>query len=256
MEDILQSLTELGLTTLQARIIYALQKVDKSTVKSISKDLDIHRQQIYPSLTALGKMGLIEKHLGRPNRYSSLELEDIFTVLLEQKSKWIADMKQKTSEFTKEFNKKMQELKNDEYSFTLVTGKAQFKHALNEWSQQAQTIDMVIKFDALSKHLETELETHKTKYRKDVKWRIVTDALPKNSMVVKAIAKGQKIRFSKLTIPVEIAVYNKCRAHLAIFSDRNNVYKTDVDCLTSNHPCFVAMLQSYFDTLWKTATPP
>ncbi|PVX24097.1 MAG: hypothetical protein CW691_08585 [Candidatus Bathyarchaeum sp.] len=255
MEEIIQSLTDLGLTSLQARVLYNLQKLDNSTVKSISKASDVHRQQIYPVLTELQKMGFIQKQLGRPNKYKSLALDHIFTVLLENKAKWMADIKQKTSELTKKINTERKESDNDEYSFRLINGKAQFKHELRDWSQNAHTIDMVIKFDALSKHLETELEANKIKHRDDVKYRLITDAAPENSLVTKCNKKGYKIKFSTFNIPVEIAVFNNSRAHLAIFSSRDNVYSTDVACLTSNHPCFVAMLQSYFETLWKAAKP-
>jgi len=254
MEEIQKSLVELGLTTLQARILILLQKIENASVKNISKELNVHRQQIYPTLTALDKMGFLERKLGRPNRYISLSLKEIFKLLLEDKTKWITDIKQKTSELTQKFDQKKKS-SDDEYSFKLISGKAHFGRESRQWLQESQKVDMVIIFDALSKYLGEELEIDKVKYRKNMKFRIVTCANPDNEAVKRSQSRGTEVRFIKSDIPVEVAVFDKSRAHLCIFSNRNNVHTAEIACLTSNHPCFVAMIQNYFDVLWNIAKP-
>lgn len=253
MEECIQTLIELGLTKLQATVLFTLQKFDFATVKDISQSAGIHRQQIYPVLTELQKMGLVEKRIGMPNRYKASSLDQIFTVLLERKADWMSEMKKKTAELTEKLKAtSIGAIEQKDYTFTLITGKERFKNALYDWGQSTQTIDFVLKFDRLSYHLAQEFEIHKIKYRENVKVRIVTDSLPKNVSIGRS-NKMPRIRFLNFKVPVEIAVYDNRRGHLAIFSNRDDIYRTDVAALTSNHPCFVEMLRSYFETLWEMA---
>lgn len=116
----------------------------------------------------------------------------------------------------------------------------------------AQTIDEVIKLDRFSTQIGERLKTNNIKFREGVKVRLVTCVQPRNVPI--AVKKNKmEVRYVPFETPVDIAIYNGNRAHLAIFSNRENILQTEVGALTSNHPCFVQMLQNYFDVLWKSA---
>jgi sugar-specific transcriptional regulator TrmB len=253
MEEISQTLTELGLTKSQASIIFALQNLKKASVKTLEKATGIHRQQIYPSLLSLQETGLIEKILGTPSYYRTLRLNQVLNILFERNKKRLSDLEKKTQELTLEINAcaKASEGKQDDYDFTLITGIERFSRSLTDWVREAKTIDYVLKFDRFSYQIAERLITSEYRHRKDVKVRIVTGAKPEDVKI--SGPPGAVVRFTRIDTPVDVAIYNHNRAHIALYSDRENVAQTTVSALTSNHPCYVSMIQSYFDALWNTA---
>jgi DNA-binding MarR family transcriptional regulator len=66
LEDLQQVFEELGLTPKQAVILLFLSKLDLASVKEISKSARVHRQEVYPALLELQKLGLVEKKIGLP----------------------------------------------------------------------------------------------------------------------------------------------------------------------------------------------
>ncbi|MCW4019106.1 MAG: hypothetical protein NWF00_10590 [Candidatus Bathyarchaeota archaeon] len=253
MEDVVKALIELGLTELEAKILVALQKHNNTTAKDLSVTLDVHRQQIYPALNELHKAGLVTERLGRPSQFKTLPIDQIFAILLDRKSKWVSEMEKKTAEITKNFSAILRESSEKvDYAFELITGKERVKSALYEWEQSARTTDSVLKFDPLMRHITEELEVKGIRHRKNIETRIVTDA---TEAAIKSwpTRRNQKIKFVSYRIPVEMVIYNKERAHMAVYPDRNISAAMEVAVLTSNHPCFVGMLQNYFDVLWEAA---
>lgn len=255
MEDTVKTLVELGLTELEARIIVVLQKRNGSTVKDVSVPLNIHRQQIYPALTELQKAGLVTEQLGRPSKFKTLPIEQIFAIMLGRKSKWISEMEKKTAEIARNFSDSLREpYKKVEYKFELITGEERVSSALFEWQECARTMDIVIKLDLLTHRVTEELKTDKIRSRKDLKMRIVTDATESDARRARVLPtlRNQEIRFVSHHFPVEMVVYNGERAHMAVYPSRNSQAVKEVAVLTSNHPCFVGMLQNYFDILWES----
>jgi sugar-specific transcriptional regulator TrmB len=254
MEEISKTLTDLGLTAIQTKIILALNKFNYATVKDIAKAGEIHRQEIYPVLRELQSLGLVERKIGLPNEYKAVPLAQLLKILLERKTSWMSEVQKKTANLIQkniEANLK-ENTKQEDYDFTLITGVERFSQALSYWAKNAQTIDDVLIFDRFSYQIGEQLKTANFKYKENVKIRIVTSADPESVNILDIKNRNVEVRFTSFETPVEIAIYNGNRAHLAIFSNRNNILKTEVAALTSNHPCYVKMLQNYFDILWNT----
>ena len=256
MEEIAKTFIDLGLTAIQTKVLLSLERFDYASVKDISKASEIQRQEIYPVLFELQKLGFVEKKMGTPNQYKTASLNQILNILLERKANWIAEMQKKTSELVQKANAEMKlntYTKQEDYDFTLITGVERFSQALFDWTKNAQTLDEVLIFDRFSYQIAERLKTADFVYKKNIKFRIVTSALPENVNTSELENTNVEIRFTKFETPVEIAIYNGNRAHLAIFSNRGNIFETEVAALTSNHPCYVKMLQNYFDLLWSNA---
>jgi sugar-specific transcriptional regulator TrmB len=253
MEEVIDVLTDLGLTKKQAEVLVALNKSHYATVKDISKVADVHRQEIYPILMELQKIGLIEKRIGMPNQYKAGSLSETLKILLERKNKWLSEVEKKTLEIMKfDFMKK--ETIEHEKDFTFITGMERCGRALSNWIADAQTIDEILVGDPFSFQIAEHVKMSEAKFRKDVRVRIATcgslEPLYKHFKSKNAII--QSIPFP---VPVDIAIYNGNRAHIAVFSNRVSPMDSDMSILTSNHPCYVQMLQNYFDVLWKTLKP-
>jgi sugar-specific transcriptional regulator TrmB len=257
MEKITQTLTDLGLTEIQAQVLLALRIFDYAAAKDLAKTTQIHRQEIYPVLIELQNLSLIERKIGIPNKYKTMPLSKILDILLERKTKWMSEVQKTTTELIQKANIET-ELKasnqQEDYDFTLITGVERFGQALHAWITTAQTIDEVIRFDRFSYQIAERLKVANLKHGEDAKIRLVTCAHPGSVHIRGIKKKNLEIRYVPFETPVDIAIYNGKRAHLAIFSNRNNILQTEVGALTSNNPCFVQMLQNYFDVLWNNAT--
>jgi sugar-specific transcriptional regulator TrmB len=255
LEEIAQTLTDLGLTAIQTKILLALHRFDYATVKDIAKTAGIHRQEIYPVLSELQKIGLVERRIGIPNQYKTIPLDRMLTVLLARKTNWMSELQKKTTELIQKAHVEMESracAEQEDYDFTLITGVERFSQALCEWTKNAQTIDEVLIFDRFSYQIAERLITPNFRCKENVKIRIVTSARPEDVHLSGLEKTKLEIRFAPFETPVEIAIYNGNRAHLAIFSSRDNILQTEVAALTSNNPCYVKMLQNYFEVLWRS----
>ena len=74
-EDCINSLMELGLTLVQAKIYLTLTKLDNATIKAISKNSNLARQDIYRIIPSLQKLGLVEKIIDKPTKYKATPIK-------------------------------------------------------------------------------------------------------------------------------------------------------------------------------------
>ncbi|MEX2723761.1 MAG: helix-turn-helix domain-containing protein [Candidatus Freyarchaeota archaeon] len=65
--EYIQTLTDLGLTFLQAKTYLNLAKLGKANVQTIAKASNVARQDIYRIMPSLQKLGLAEKNHSQTN---------------------------------------------------------------------------------------------------------------------------------------------------------------------------------------------
>ena len=80
-------LTHLGLTTNQAKVYLALVQLGQaSSAKSISKVSNVSREQVYTILPKLQRIGFVKKILSTPTRYEAVPVEDVFSILFDERT--------------------------------------------------------------------------------------------------------------------------------------------------------------------------
>jgi len=83
-EDAIQGLKRLGLTTYEARVFIALQKLGKGTASEVSEVADVPRSQVYGAADGLEERGLVETRQSTPTVYRPVPLEQARRQLLDQ----------------------------------------------------------------------------------------------------------------------------------------------------------------------------
>ena len=83
-EDAISGLKRLGLTTYEARVFLALQKLQRATASEISEVADVPRSQVYGAAEALEDRGLVETQQSTPTVYRPMPLDRARTRLLDQ----------------------------------------------------------------------------------------------------------------------------------------------------------------------------
>ena len=95
-EDISCALIDLGLLEMQIRIFLATTSLDCPAVKDIARASETYRQEVYPALSELQSLGLVEKRIGIPNQYKAVSVSQALDILLMKKKSWIEEVQEKT----------------------------------------------------------------------------------------------------------------------------------------------------------------
>ena len=82
--DAVNTLTRFGLTTYEARVFLALQKLGSGTASDVADVTDVPRSQVYGAADQLGERGLVEHLQTRPTVYEPVDIDTAETRLLEQ----------------------------------------------------------------------------------------------------------------------------------------------------------------------------
>ncbi|MFC7058925.1 TrmB family transcriptional regulator [Halovenus salina] len=82
--EAISGLKQLGLTTYEARVFIALQKLGTGTASEISSVVDVPRSQVYGASEGLEERGLVETQQSTPTAYRPVRLEQARRLLLDQ----------------------------------------------------------------------------------------------------------------------------------------------------------------------------
>lgn len=82
--EAITGLKQLGLTTYEARVFVALQKLGTGTASEISSVVDVPRSQVYGAAEELEDRGLVETQQSTPTAYRPVRLEQARRLLLDQ----------------------------------------------------------------------------------------------------------------------------------------------------------------------------
>lgn len=87
-QDLVVKLTNFGFTANQAKVYLSIVQSGRTRVERISKNTQLHRQDIYKLLPKLEKMGLIVKSIEKPFTVEAIPIEDgLGTVISKEKEK-------------------------------------------------------------------------------------------------------------------------------------------------------------------------
>lgn len=76
-EEALAALQRLGLTSYEARVYVALEKLQSATASEIANVSDVPRSQVYQTATELEERGFIEMQQANPTRYRVVPVDEV-----------------------------------------------------------------------------------------------------------------------------------------------------------------------------------
>jgi sugar-specific transcriptional regulator TrmB len=82
--DAVSSLERLGLTTYEAKVFIALQKLGSGTAREVSRVADVPRSQVYSVTESLEDRGLVEVQQSSPMQYRPVSIEEARRTLRER----------------------------------------------------------------------------------------------------------------------------------------------------------------------------
>jgi len=255
-EDV-EALTSLGLTVLQAKVYLTLVKSGIATIRIISKTSGVARQDLYRITSELQKLGLVEKVITAPTKFKAIELTEGVSILLQRMHKKENAARKKILKLVQRYRDKSAkaQLQKEESQFILVPEKEVIHKTRRNIENTQKSLDVITTFNRFKPGIFNFDEVDKKALERGVKLRFITNK-PEDEIslteIVKAVTKNPLFEIRYITTPplAAIAIYDKKNAIIAI-SATGAI--NEVPILMSNNPSLLAVVQSYFDTMWKTA---
>jgi len=137
-EDV-QILTDIGFTQTQAKLYLTLLKLGQANGNSIAKNSEIPRQVVYRTLDELQKLGLVQKEIGRPNKFTATPIKHGLNIIMTQRRKQYNEIRQKAKGFLQQMqNYNRIKDKDQNYKFSVLEGRERILQIFKEYHKNAQ----------------------------------------------------------------------------------------------------------------------
>ena len=184
-DEVIKTLTQLGLTSRQAKVYFFLAKLGTAKVSTISKVSKVPRQHVYEVMSTLKQLGLVREIVSSPIKFQSIPFREGLSSLLQNRIVETNDLATNTEKllqnFTTEYSKERIQ-QREKYRFVLVPEKKAVNRQIVDNIENAQmSIEVVCTW---KRYFEAECnysEAYKKVLKKGVKILQVTE-LPRDKL--------------------------------------------------------------------------
>jgi sugar-specific transcriptional regulator TrmB len=258
LEESIEALTGLGLTLLQSKVFSALARSGYATINEISEISKVPRQDIYRVVSELEQLGVVEKTISRPVKFSIIDIEAAFSILIDRKKEEYLKVERIKQDLLKRLIIQKQTAldQKDIDKFVLLQGRNALSRAtIENLKKTTKTFDFATTQARLLQALQNMHQVFEEKLEEDVVSRIIIEK-PADQKVFSY--NGGKIlnhpnfmlRYSQRPLNALVAIYDKKAALAPIHED--GTWLKDPSVYTTNH-VFLAMFQGYFNKEWESA---
>ena len=254
-DSYVQTLQAFGLSLVQAKTYLTLLKLEETDIKTIAKNLNVARQEIYRTMPLLEKLGLTQKIIGKPITYIATPLRDTLSILLEKQQKKVADLLTKQNWLINNFNmdkgsgKKVYE---DDAQF-MITSEMTLFSKLDEklLAKSQESIDIIVPFVS-HKFSRYWLQLNDAIARKiSLKVRLITENEEQMKMLPRKLleAPNFKLKYAKDHFQFGVTIFDRKETMIAISEN-------GLPSLWSNNQNIVSLVNNNFNLMWRRATAP
>jgi sugar-specific transcriptional regulator TrmB len=254
--EMVETLTQLGLTLNQARAYLTLSIIGPSGAKTLSGASKITRQDIYRVMLSMEQTGIIEKVLGKPTVYRAIPIEQAALIMLGRRNAELKQLHTKTQRLVHSLENHSAEKgkQSVEKQFVIIPGKEVIIQRLGDALQKIKrSLDVVTSRERLSPALLEFRKRYEEALDRGVTIRIAAEKsfLPKTTVeVIQKLMKktGFEVRFFAYPPEAVISIFDGAEASVTVRGVANT---PKASALWSNEASFVAMAQSYFTSKWN-----
>lgn len=249
-------LTDLGLTSCQAKVYLCLCHSGSLDAKTISKHTSIARQDIYRITTNLETLGLIETIIFRPTLFRALPIEKGVKFLLNRKQKELNETETKTKTLLKNFEEhNTTTLIAEKQKFVFVSGKEALIDKITESTKNTQnTIDSVNSYERLS-NIFIFSEALEKAWSRGVKCRFIMNKPEQDAAAKKVLdflTKHPNCQVKFIPRAPETVMTLHDQKEIFLFTNPN-ARMAESPALWSNNPSLISGMRDYFTIQWITA---
>lgn len=253
-EECINSLMELGLTLVQAKIYLTLSKLENATIKAISKNSNLARQDIYRIMPSLQKLGLVEKIIDKPTKFKATPIKIGFSTLLQQRILHDSELQKKTAKLLKSMHEdNIKKEPTDEEPQFIITSEMSllFKKLMKSTQECKISIDSLGNWASFEGVVSSGFKDFRKALERGVKIRSITEK-PADEKIFNRCIKtlrnnpSYELRFISAPAPSTMVIIDKKELNISI---SNNA----VCSLWSNNPAIVGLAINNFEDIWHKA---
>jgi sugar-specific transcriptional regulator TrmB len=257
-DETVETLVNLGLTVLQARVYIALSRLGTQTGRATAKAARVAPQDVYRVLSELQEKGLIEKIISKPNQYRSAPVIQGLSMLLHDRNQQTYKLKKAVSKICKNLEIKDYQDNNDvTKEFALLPAQERaINRDVNLFETVQTSLELVNNFQesmALHEyHFKREIKALKT----GVKIREILSVnnsriRPSNDFLkLVAMKPAYRVRYIYSPEPAKLIIKDSKEV---LVSTKGSVNALQQPVLWSSNNVLVQIIQQWFDNMWKNS---
>jgi len=267
-EKVFKTLTNLGLSKLEARVYIYLAKRNPQKARDIVKALKLIKQQIYPTLRRLQSKGMVTSTLERPARFSAVPFEKMLDLCMKAKMEEAQRIQQNRDELISDWQAiKIREKRDATPRFTVIEGRNYIYSRIQQMIQETKnqlsiitTVSGLVRADQFGV-IDTAFR-HPLKSK--IKFRFLIELSEQNITAIKNLLKNsqtQTFHFEgrtpdlgqRLTNRIIIKDENEAMFFIDTGEDLH-VTEQEGTCLWTNSKTLVQAFTALFEDLWHNST--
>ncbi len=265
-ENILNTLTELGLKKSEARIYFFLAKKGPKNAREISTALHLTRQQVYPVLRKLQNKAIATATLNRPTNFSVVPFEKLLEIIANAKMEEAKIIQKNKKKLLSDW-KLITPLQDEESfeKFTVIKGRKYVYSKIKEMIKETkEKISLISDIGALvhEDYFGVFDEINTNPMMSKIQFRVITEVSSQHIESLKTLLIDfpsqiqVKVRNTKTLISSFPKMLLKDNTELMYFISPNQEiinHQNDQICLHTNCRSLINPFSNIFEDLWKTA---
>jgi len=255
IDKAIETLINLGLTVLQAKVYLALAKLGTSTSRAAAKEAKVASQDVYRILSELQETGLVEKVIAKPNIYHAMPLSKGLSMLLQRRKTLTRQLEKTANRISKDFDCILHAAeKTDVGSFVLIQKEEPIKSKAFELLDTAQ-VSLELMHDTRDSVAYGELYNIGQKLSaKEVKVRDIVSKSNQNLQVTKAFSSliqkhpSFQVRYIDVPAPAKLIIKDSKEVLVSTTIKSNALLPA---FLWSDNPILVKIVQQWFSNIWE-----
>ncbi len=250
----LETLIQLGLTPNQSRLYLSLLCLGKAIGKTLSRETNFARQEVYRILEELHDRGLVEKILARPTEYRAVKIQEAISTLVLEKTKELERTKERIQSLIDEYSPTAGTLTQNEYKFLLIPPKTLVHETREKMLEKAKTnVQLITTKKRFLQGVSHFFEAYQSLLKRNVETQIIVNTAGETNNL-----QSSKLQLLKKYPNFSLRTITQSKANILILDKSEAIItlhpKLDLGAspvLWTNHPEFLMIFQDYFQDLWK-----
>ena len=250
-------LTKLGFTQTQTKLYLTLLKMGNANGRTLAEQAKVPRSIVYRALDELQKKGLVEKEISQPYTFSATPIQHGLQMLIDQKFEECKKIRKETEMFLKKTkNTQDMSLGDQEYKLLMIDRKERIIQRMRQQHDNAKlNVDVLSTPQRWLQILHECLQNYENALSRGVQYRVVLDSYKQDidhqKNIQALLSKPNfNLRLSSSSLCVSGAIFDGKEATFSFYPSKP---LTESPIIWTNHPSFLAMFQSHFENIWKSA---
>jgi sugar-specific transcriptional regulator TrmB len=226
-EKILETLQEIGLTKLEAKIYILIQKKGPLKARDIVKRLKITKQQLYPTIKKLKGRGIVSSSLEHPARFFAIEFDkalDLFSKAKIEEAKTLQINKNLLFNDWKSISVK--EVSDSTSKFTVIQGRKYIYSKIQQMIQETNNkFSLILNLSELIRIEQSGVldSIEMNPLKSTIQFRIITEIPQNQQHIIKKLLKNFNPKIQvKSQIGFRLSLFPKMVIKSSISSRQKN----------------------------------